>query len=178
MHCSGARRSAMAQDRESNADLKPYGVSAERGFLPEPDPERSLPAPLGLWQELARDLPKRLAAQRLRAAVRTLPPFDLGALRSPAEERAAMRVLSFLGHAFVWEGGVPEPTLPRAIAAAWYAVARRLGRPPVLSYASYALDNWRRFDPRGPLRVENLAILQNFLGGQDEDWFILIHVEI
>jgi indoleamine 2,3-dioxygenase len=48
----------------------------------------------------------------------------------------------------------------------------------VLSYASYCLDNWRRFDPRGPLRTENLAILQNFLGGQDEDWFILIHVEI
>jgi indoleamine 2,3-dioxygenase len=48
----------------------------------------------------------------------------------------------------------------------------------VLSYASYALDNWRRFDALGPLRVENLAILQNFLGGQDEDWFILIHVEI
>jgi indoleamine 2,3-dioxygenase len=89
-----------------------------------------------------------------------------------------MRVLSFLGHAFVWEGGVPEPVLPRQLAAPWYAVARRLGRPPVLSYASYALDNWRRFDPRGPLRVENLAILQNFLGGQDEDWFILIHVEI
>jgi indoleamine 2,3-dioxygenase len=68
--------------------------------------------------------------------------------------------------------------LPRQLAAPWCALARRLGRPPVLSYASYALDNWRRFDPHGPLRVENLAILQNFLGGQDEDWFILIHVEI
>jgi indoleamine 2,3-dioxygenase len=168
----------MAQGRESNVDLKRYDVSHERGFLPEPDPESALPASLGLWQELADDLPKRLAAQRLRAAVRSLPRFDVSSLRSPAEERAAMRVLSFLGHAFVWEGGVPEPALPRELAAAWCAIARRLGRPPVLSYASYALDNWRRFDARGPLRVENLAILQNFLGGQDEDWFILIHVEI
>ena len=168
----------MAHARESNLDLKPCDVSPERGFLPEPDPEPALPAPLALWQELAGELPKRLAAQRLRAAVRSLPPFELAALRSPAEERAAMRVLSFLGHAFVWEGGVPEPVLPRQLAAAWCAIARRLGRPPVLSYASYALDNWRRFDARGPLLVENLAILQNFLGGQDEDWFILIHVEI
>jgi indoleamine 2,3-dioxygenase len=168
----------MAHARESTVDLKPYDVSPERGFLPDPDPEPALPATLSLWQELASELPKRLAAQRLRAAVRTLPEFELAALRSPAEERAAMRVLSFLGHAFVWEGGVPEPVLPRALAAAWCSVASRLGRPPVLSYASYALDNWRRFDPRGPLRVENLAILQNFLGGQDEDWFILIHVEI
>ena len=168
----------MAHARESNVDLKPYDVSPERGFLPDPDPETALPAPLALWQELAGELPKRLAAQRLRAAVRSLPPFELAALRSPAEERAAMRVLSFLGHAFVWEGGVPDPILPQQLAAAWCALAHRLGRPPVLSYASYALDNWRRFDARGPLCVENLAILQNFLGGQDEDWFILIHVEV
>jgi len=159
-------------------DLKRFEVSAQRGFLPESDPERALPAPLGLWQELATELPKRLAARSLRSVVRTLPRFDLAALRSPVEERAAMRVLSFLGHAFVWEGGAPEPVLPQQLAAPWCALARRLGRPPVLSYASYALDNWRRFDAHGPIAVENLAILQNFLGGQDEDWFILIHVEI
>jgi indoleamine 2,3-dioxygenase len=168
----------MAHVSESTVDLKRFDVSSERGFLPEADPERELPAPLALWQELASELPKRLAAQRVRAALRSLPAFELGALRSPAEERAAMRVLSFLGHAFVWEGGAPDPALPSVLAVPWCALARKLGRPPVLSYASYALDNWRRFDRGGALRVENLAILQNFLGGQDEDWFILIHVEI
>jgi len=159
-------------------DLKRFDVSEQRGFLPEHDPERALPAPLAPWQELASELPKRLAAQRVRGAVRTLPRFELAALRSPAEERAAMRVLSFIGHAFVWEGAAPAAALPAQLAAPWCALARKLGRPPILSYASYALDNWRRFDSQGPLRVENLAILQNFLGGQDEDWFILIHVEI
>src|SRR5262245_13827090 len=168
----------MASTRETNVDLKPYDVSSSRGFLPDPDPEPALPSALALWQELAAELPKRLAARRLRDAVRTLPPFEIAALRSPAEERAAMRVLSFLAHAYVWEGGIPDPVLPQPLAVAWSVIARRLGRPPVLSYASYALDNWRRFDARGPLRVDNLAILQNFLGGQDEDWFILIHVEI
>jgi indoleamine 2,3-dioxygenase len=159
-------------------DLKRFDVHAERGFLPEQDPERVLPSPLALWQELASELPKRLAAQRVRDAVRALPRFEPAALRSPAEERAAMRVLSFVAHAFVWEGGAPAAVLPEALAAPWAALAQRLGRPPILSYASYALDNWRRFDPRGPIAVDNLAILQNFLGGQDEDWFILIHVEI
>jgi indoleamine 2,3-dioxygenase len=160
------------------SDLKRFDVHAERGFLPELDPERALPAALALWQELASELPKRLAAQRVRSAVRSLPRFELAALRSPAEERAAMRALSFVAHAFVWEGAAPAPLLPAQLAAPWAALAQRLGRPPILSYASYALDNWRRFDPRGPLSVDNLAILQNFLGGQDEDWFILIHVEI
>jgi len=162
----------------ANVELKQHDVSPERGFLPDPDPARALPAPLALWQELASELPKRLAAGRVRSALRTLPRFDLAALRSPVEERAAMRALSFLGHAFVWEGGAPDPVLPQVLAAPWCALARRLGRPPVLSYASYALDNWRRFDAHGPIAVENLALLQNFLGGQDEDWFILIHVEI
>jgi len=87
-------------------------------------------------------------------------------------------VLSFIAHAYVWEGATPASALPAQLAAPWCALAHKLGRPPILSYASYALDNWRRFDPRGPLTTENLAILQNFLGGQDEDWFILIHVEI
>ena len=168
----------MPKANAANGDLKRFEVNPERGFLPEHDPERALPPLLALWQELASELPKRLAAQRVRSAVRSLPRFELAALRSPAEERAAMRVLSFVAHAFVWEGAAPEPALPQQLAAPWCALARKLGRPPILSYGSYALDNWRRFDPRGPLTVDNLAILQNFLGGQDEDWFILIHVEI
>ena len=60
----------------------------------------------------------------------------------------------------------------------WHAVAQRLGRPPVLSYASYALDNWRRLDATGPIALGNIALLQNFLGGIDEEWFILVHVDI
>src|SRR2546428_655079 len=71
------RRLAMAHGRESNVDLKAYDVSPECGFLPEPDPEPALPAPLALWQELAAELPKRLTAQRLRASVRSLPAFEL-----------------------------------------------------------------------------------------------------
>lgn len=159
-------------------DAKRFDLSEPRGFLPEHDPVTSLAGPLEQWQELASELPKRLAARRVGVALRALPPFALAALRSPAEERAAMRLLSFLGHAAVFEGASPLAELPERLAVPWWQLAQRLGRPPVLSYASYALDNWRRFDPNGPLAVENLAIVQNFLGGQDEDWFILIHVEI
>ena len=57
-------------------------------------------------------------------------------------------------------------------------MSQRLGRPPVLSYASYALDNWRRLDPSGPIALGNIVLLQNFLGGLDEEWFILVHVDI
>jgi indoleamine 2,3-dioxygenase len=53
-----------------------------------------------------------------------------------------------------------------------------LGRPPVLSYASYALDNWRRLDPARPIQLDNIVLLQNFLGGLDEEWFVVIHIQI
>ena len=89
-----------------------------------------------------------------------------------------MMLLSYLGHAYVWGGGAPVDRLPAALAVPWHTIANRLGRPPVLSYASYALHNWRRIDPNGPIALGNIALQQNFLGGQDEEWFILVHVDI
>jgi indoleamine 2,3-dioxygenase len=89
-----------------------------------------------------------------------------------------MVLLSYFGHACVWGDAEPVDTLPAPIAVPWHAVAERLGRPPVLSYASYALDNWRRFDPAGPIALGNIALRQNFLGGLDEEWFVLVHVQI
>ena len=89
-----------------------------------------------------------------------------------------MLLLSYLGHAYVWGEPQPVARLPRTLAVPWASLAARLGRPPVLSYASYALDNWRRLDRAGPIALGNIGLLQNFLGGIDEEWFILVHVEI
>ena len=159
-------------------DLKHFDLSQERGFLPVQDPARALPRELSAWDEVGADLPKLLAAGRARAVLAALPPLDPHTLPGGAPLRRAMLLLSYFGHAYVWGGPDPEPRVPAAVAVPWCAVAARLGRPPVLSYASYALDNWRRLDPAGPLDLGNLAILQNFLGGADEDWFILVHLEI
>jgi indoleamine 2,3-dioxygenase len=60
----------------------------------------------------------------------------------------------------------------------WHAVACRLGRPPVLSYSSYALHNFFRFDSTREIECGNIGLIQNFFGGIDEEWFILIHVDI
>ena len=32
-----------------------------------------------------------------------------------------------------------------------------LSRPPILSYDGYALFNWKRFDPTGPIALGNIA---------------------
>jgi len=159
-------------------DLKSFELTRERGFLPAQDPATELPRGFAVWDEVARDLPKRLLAGNVRRTLGRLPVLSAETLSSGPPLRRAMLVLSYLGHGYVWGESEPSDHVPAAIAQPWCAVAARLGRPPILSYASYALDNWRMLDRRGRLELGNLAIVQNFLGGADEDWFILVHIEI
>jgi len=160
-------------------DLSDYEISPERGFLPQ-EPPKELPDASAL-NSLGHELPKLLSARTVRRFIdeqRQLCPSIPPTWRTE-DYRAAMRILSFAGHAYVWEEpDQPVATLPPQLAQPWYEVAQRLGRPPVLSYASYALDNWRRLDPTKPIQLDNIVLLQNFLGGQDEEWFVVVHIQI
>ncbi|MBV8820233.1 MAG: hypothetical protein JO022_17865 [Acidobacteriaceae bacterium] len=153
-------------------------ISRERGFLPEQDPLLSLPRRFEDWENLAKQLPKLFASDHLRSRIESLPPFPGDAISDERELERAMVLLSYLGHAYVWGGRRPAEVLPRCLGVPWYQIASRLGRPPVLSYSSYALHNYYRLDPAREIECGNIALVQNFLGGIDEEWFILIHVDI
>lgn len=153
-------------------------IDSKRGFLPLQDPLTRLPQPFDEWEGVASGLPKLFASDHIRRTIEALPPFPLEAISGDRERERAMVLLSYLGHAYVWGGGRPAAILPRRLAVPWYLVAERLGRPPVLSYSSYALHNFFRFEPKREIECGNLGLIQNFLGGIDEEWFILIHVEI
>ncbi|MCS7300703.1 MAG: indoleamine 2,3-dioxygenase [Fimbriimonadales bacterium] len=159
--------------------LPDYGVDPQRGFLPAADPlpylEDAYYAP---WEQIAAELPKLLVARKVRAVVDSLPRLSPERLTTERERRRAMLLLSYIGHAYVWNGDAPAERIPASLACPWYEVSQQLGRPPVLSYASYALDNWRRLDPNAPIELGNIVLLQNFLAGLDEEWFILVHVDI
>lgn len=159
------------------ADESPSAMTA-RGFLPETDPRTELPGIFGAWEEVARDLPRLLVCGKTRAAIDALPLLDASTLEEGPVTRRAMLLLSFMGHAYVWGGETPSLVIPANLAVPWHGVAVRLGRPPVLSYASYALDNWRRLDARDDIALGNIALLQRFLGGADEEWFITVHIDI
>jgi indoleamine 2,3-dioxygenase len=159
--------------------LADYDISPERGFLP-PDPVAELPDSPAL-NELGWELPKLLSARMVRRYIDGHKSLlsSIPATWRDEDCRAAMRILSFAGHAYVWEvAEQPAGTLPFQLAKPWHDVAERLGRPPVLSYASYALDNWRRLDPTRSIQLNNIVLLQNFLGGQDEEWFVVVHIQI
>jgi len=159
--------------------LTDFGISPERGFLPS-DPHETLPDSPTL-NHLGNELPKLLSARQVRRFIDERSSFLESVPSDWREEeyRAAMRILSFAGHAYVWETpGQPAVTLPSQLARPWHEIAQKLGRPPVLSYASYALDNWRRLDGTKPIQLDNIVLLQNFLGGLDEEWFVVVHIQI
>lgn len=159
--------------------LEEYEVHPERGFLPAEDPLPYLEDPYyAPWEQIASELPKLLVARKLRSVVDGMPRLTTERLQTEREARRAMLLLSYIGHGYVWNGDAPAERIPANLAQPWYEVSQRLGRPPVLSYASYALDNWRRLNPNAPIELGNIVLLQNFLGGLDEEWFILIHVDI
>jgi indoleamine 2,3-dioxygenase len=169
---------AQRQANSGRPELDNYEIALGRGFLPAPDPLDRLPDDFSPWEELGRELPKLLIANKARTFIEGLPLLDAKKLGDHRERKRAMAILSFLGHAYAWGEEETASAIPASLAVPWYQVACMLGRPPVLSYASYALDNWRRLDPQSPVELGNIVLLQNFLGGQDEEWFVLIHVAI
>lgn len=60
------------------------------------------------------------------------------------------------------EPGPPPAVLPAVLAVPWAAVASAVGMPPVLTYATYNLLNWRRLDTEhdSPVELGNIVCLQ------------------
>ena len=132
-------------------------------------------------QEIAENLPKLLLTGKVQSTIQSLAGDELSVNELFIESRIknirlAMVHLSFISHAYVWGGAKPESTLPKALAEPWVKVAKTLGRPPILSYASYCLDNWFKINEDEKISLDNVALINNFLGGVDEDWFVTIHV--
>jgi indoleamine 2,3-dioxygenase len=159
-------------------ELENYEISAERGFLPMEDPLLSLPDYYTPWESAGHELPKRLMSGSVRPWLSSLPILDTEGLTDRKSLDRAMLLLSYFGSAWVWGETTVSDRLPQNIAAPWQTVAERLGRPPILSYASHALNNWRRLDETRGIEIDNIVRLMNFYGGLDEEWFVLIHIAI
>ena len=157
-----------------------------KGFLPEQQPSKKYSInnnSLNLLTDLASDLPKLLLTGQLQNKINQLKDNELEISellinKKPSDINLAMRHLSFIAHGYIWGDEEPHEVLPKVISKSWVQVANELGRPPVLSYASYCLDNWYKIDANEEISLENVALINNFLGGVDEDWFVTIHVAI
>ena len=155
-----------------------------QGFLPQKVPSKSYSIQsesCDRIQEIASNLPKLLLTGKVQSAINKLSPKDLSIddlLINQASQdlKLAMSHLSFIAHAYIWGDNKPNESIPSVLANPWVKAANNQGRPPILSYASYCLDNWFLIDPDESISLENVGLINNFLGGVDEDWFVTIHV--
>ena len=159
-----------------------FDVDIHVGFIPSPDPLPSLPlqSKFAPWERLMLDLSMRLHAHNIRQPILQLPLINVtdDDLPTPPELRRAQLVLSMLAHAYVWGEEPVVSRLPACIAVPWVNVSHRLGRVAVLTHSAIILSNWKRLDPKGPVRLHNVGLLNGFYGGIDEAIFYLVTLEV
>ena len=142
-------------------------------FLPKKDPlikYISSANSLKRLENISNQLPKLLLTGKTQSLIDNLKPNDLSInkiLKSNdiRELKLAMNHLSFISHSYIWGAESPQKVLPEVVAKPWVVVANKLGRPPILSYGSYCLDNWFRLNTKKNISLENVGLITNFLGG-------------
>ena len=163
-------------------DLHHYGLSAERGYLSQHEIDAiALPEMFDEIEDAAAMLPALISTGRLRHWLHALPIPDVPAFLETASEEqinVAMVRYSFLVQAYVWGESAAPGALPANLAIPYVALCDAMGLEPVMNYAAYVLDNWFLIDKSGPIALGNIAMDQHFAGGQDESWFVLVHVAI
>ena len=162
----------------------------EHSFLMSPDPISKLSkVKTGLpdnvvkeLDEVADQLPKLISSGDIRKTLKDMKTYDMSVLGKVEDFRIverAFQIYAHLANAYVWcEEENPTDHIPKGVAAPLVALAKIVERPPIIPYASTALCNFERIDPKGDIVVDNLRCIQKLVDIQDESWFHLIHVEI
>jgi indoleamine 2,3-dioxygenase len=162
--------------------LEDFGLSAERGYLSSYEIDAvELPEGFDEMLDAAAQLSGIMTTGRARHWLRQVGHPDMAGFLGQADDaqvRTAMVHYSFLVQAYVWGEADAPTTLPANLAIPISAIGDHLGLPPLLPYSGYVLDNWYRLDKAGGIDLDNIGMHQNFFGGQDENWFVLVHVAI
>jgi indoleamine 2,3-dioxygenase len=162
--------------------LEDFGLSAERGFLSSYEIDGiELLDGFDEMLDASAQLSDIMTTGRTRHWLKQIGHPDIGSFLANASDpqvRTAMVHYSFLVQAYVWGEAEAPTTLPANLAIPISAIGDQLGLPPLLPYSGYVLDNWYRLDKAGGITLDNIGMYQNFFGGQDENWFVLVHVAI
>ncbi|MBI2120480.1 MAG: hypothetical protein HYT94_02540 [Parcubacteria group bacterium] len=183
----------MNTSRDTLDVLRSCDVDPVRGFLPPTDPKTTFffDPPSDLTDKLqhiegiGEALPILLRADdgSLAREIKRMPMIsasEVFGLSTRAAKLFSAR-LKLSAHGYVWERwkkDIIRQSLPPNLAVPLLALAERFRVSQALEYDSYALCNWKRKDPGAPITPENLKLIQNFLGGESEEWFVVMHVAI
>ncbi|OBA19215.1 Indoleamine 2,3-dioxygenase [Metschnikowia bicuspidata var. bicuspidata NRRL YB-4993] len=164
-------------------DILSFDVSEKTGFLPSEFPVTCLPqAYYKPWEDLVANLPALLLTKRVRGLVDKMPVLSPDHLENVPQIRRAYQVLGFLAHAYVWGTSEPSSRIPEQIAAPLVHVSETLGLPPLATYATLCLWNYKEIFPTPAgeedqeMDLDNIATINTFTGAMDESWFYLVSV--
>ena len=175
--------------------LHSFSISPRTGFLPESHPILSLAHVDENFEKLetfCNNLTRLVYTKQIRLQIRkaaegdnqSLFPtsLDISKLKDVMELERAMLLLSIVGHVYLHgNAGLSEEPIdvvPSILSTPWCGVSDKLGRPPVLSHASVSIHNWRLLDRSAGITVDNIVLLNNIVGGIDEDWFFTVTIAI
>lgn len=176
------KNNALKEAEYTMLRIEDYDVTPDRGFLtPHNMDEVKLPADFSPLLEAGKHLSDYMETGRVQHFLKQIPEIDMKK-HLPSLNDAQLRMLmvhySFIVQAYVWGEKEAAKVLPRNLAVPYCLLADKIGQFPLLPYTAYTLDNWGRLDKKGPITLENIYVIQNFLDGQDENWFIMVHIEI
>ncbi|KAK7184401.1 hypothetical protein DPSP01_011091 [Paraphaeosphaeria sporulosa] len=159
----------------SRAALPQYGIS-KNGFLPEKAPLERLPqACYQPWEQIIIELPKLIEKQQIREKVDALPVIGTEQLSSEAEWQRACSILALIAQGYIWTGPEPSQRLPPAITVPFLQASEHLEVPPIATYATLNLWNWRILREGADItQPDSLVALQTATGTDDESWFLII----
>uniref|UniRef100_A0A3P8SCU3 Indoleamine 2,3-dioxygenase 1 n=1 Tax=Amphiprion percula TaxID=161767 RepID=A0A3P8SCU3_AMPPE len=157
------------------ADFDTFDISEELGFVLE-EPLTHLPDYYRVWLDLANNLTHLIESRKLRDLVHNMPVLSPDLLTDHRELRLAHLTLGFISMGYVWQEGqhAPAQILPKALAWPYWLVSRRLGLPPILTYADSVLANWKLRDPTGDMEIRNMDLIFSFPGGESCRGFFLV----
>ena len=162
--------------------LSDFDVSPERGFLPAEDPLTELPHPLEFLDYYGDHLPELIESKEILNIARALPiipeEYFLSLKLGKRELQLAWVRISHLLSGYVHSLVGPK-VVPPNLAKLACMIAKELGiKKPILQYSPYVLYNWKRKNPEGPIKVDNLELIQMFLRIPEQAWFNLTHTDI
>ncbi|AMD21239.1 HEL041Cp [Eremothecium sinecaudum] len=163
--------------------LEDYGISPINGFLPTKFPASQLTNIYYMkWENILTNLPSLILTGRLRKIVDELPILEVKdeLLNDVSQLRRAYSVLTFIANAYIWGRDTACDTLPDSVAKPLLVVSEALGLPPLATYASLILWNFRPIvmdlSDSDLWDLDNLSTINTFTGAMDESWFYLVSV--
>lgn len=160
--------------------LSDFNVSCVKGFLPKEDPLIFLPPKLNFLDEFGNNLPELIESDKILIESKLLPILSDEYFRELNERELQLAWVrySHIQSAYVHSQKVGPFSICPNIAKPVVAISKILKVRPILPYFAYTLNNWKRKNSGGPIKVDNLELIQTFIRDSDQSWFNLIHVNI